>query len=372
MKNEKMKIPFCKQIFDRDMERAAIHALRNERFSLGESVYKFEEEFAKYCGADYAISVNSGTAALHLSLLSLGINRGDQIITTPTSFIATSNAIIHARAKPIFSDIDENTYNIDPKLISNKINELTKGIVPVDLYGNPCDMDLLIDVAKERDLFILEDACQAHGAVYKGKRLGGLADIDITCFSFYPTKNMTVGGDGGMVTTNDESVAESIKKLRNCGRAEWNIHDVIGYTARLNTVNAAIGRVQLKKLDEWNDKRRKNADIYRKFLSDIEEIVLPPGDENGKKPVYHLFTIKTERRDELKLWLEKNGIQCGIYYPSPIHLQPIYRQMYGYKEGDFPISERHAKQAMSLPIFPDLKEEEIKYVSEKIRKFFDR
>lgn len=358
-----MKIPPCKPVFDKDMEKAAINALRNEFFVLGESVFKFEEMFAKYCNTDYAVAVSSGTAALHLSLIALGIKNGDKILTTPMSFIATSNAVIHANATPVFSDIDE-TWNIDPKKI--RINGI-KGIIPVHLYGRPCNMDEILETAEKNKIFVIEDACQAHGAEYKNRKIGSMGDIG--CFSFYSTKNMTVCGDGGMVTTNNENVAEIIRKLRDCGRKSSYEHDVIGYTARLNTVNAAIGIEQLKKLDGWVKKRRENAEFYRRLLSNIEETTLPVPEKNIKS-VYHLFVIRAKRRNELKEFLKKEGITCGIHYQIPIHLQPIYRKLYGYKGGGFPESEKHAEECLSLPMFPDLKKNEIEYVCDRIKEFY--
>lgn len=359
-----MKIPLCKPVFDKDMERAAVNALRNEFFILGESVYKFEENFAKYCNTDYAVAVSSGTAALHLSLIALGIKNGDKILTTPMSFIATSNAVIHANATPVFSDIDE-TWNIDPKKI--RIKDGMKGIIPVHLYGRPCNMDEILEIAEKNKIFVIEDACQAHGADYKGRKVGGIGDVG--CFSFYSTKDMTVGGDGGMVTTNNEKVAEIVRKLRHCGRKSSYEHDMIGYTARLNTVNAAIGIEQLKKLDNWIEKRRKNAELYRKLLSGVKEISLRI-PENDKKDVHYVFVIRVKKRDELKEFLKKNGISCGIHYQIPIHLQPIYRELYGYTGGEFPESEKHAEECLSLPMFPDLKENEIRYVCDKIKEFY--
>jgi dTDP-4-amino-4,6-dideoxygalactose transaminase len=363
-----VKIPFCKPVFNKEMEDATVNALRNERFVLGESVQKFEEAFAKYCGTDYAVSTSSGTNALHLALLASGVKKDQQVLTTPTSFIATANSILHAGATPIFCDIDD-TYNLDPNKIIDRLTPKTKGIMPVHLYGYPCDMDGILDAANKFDLFVIEDACQAHGASYKGKKVGSLGDIG--CFSFYSTKNMTVCGDGGMIVTNNESIAKEIEKLRTCGRATGNEMNVIGYTARLNTANAAIGIIQLKNLDEWNEKRRKNADIYINKLQNIGDIILPP-KEVDVKSVYHLFVIKARHRDELKIWLESNGISCGIYYPIPIHLQPIYKKLYGYRGGEYPISEKHSEEVLSLPMFPDLTKEEIEYVCEKIEEFYDK
>jgi len=362
-----MNIPFSKPVFDSDMEKAAIEALRNEFFVLGESVEKFEEMFADYIGVDYAVAVSSGTDALHLSLRALDIKPNAKIVTTPMSFIASANAIIHAGGEPVFVDISPTTWNID--LVNHSIPLDSQAVIPVHLYGRPCDMDVIKDIAERHKLKIIEDACQAHGAEFNGKKVGSIGDVG--CFSFYPTKNMTVCGDGGMITTNNKKIARMVKKLRHSGRASKYEHDVIGYTARLNTVNCAIGIEQLKKLEGWNMKRRKNAEIYRKNLQNVDEIVLPSSGDGNIKSVYHLFVIQAENRDALMDYLKNNGVSCMIHYPIPIHLQPIYRKMYGYKEGDFPISEYHAKKCLSLPMFPDLSKEEIEYICEKIRRFYE-
>jgi len=349
-------IPLAKPVFIEEMKEAAIDALENEFFVMGESVYKFEEEFARYIGTKYAISVNSGTFALASSLIALGIEKNDRVLTTPMSFIATTNSVIHAGGVPIFLDIAGDTGNIDPNLIGDTPKGI-RGIIPVHLFGNPCDMDKIMEF-KEEGLFVLEDACQAHGAVYKGKKVGSIGDVG--CFSFYSIKNMTVGGDGGMVTTNNEEIAQKIRILRNCGRISKYEHSMIGYTARLNTVNAAIGRVQLKHLDEWNEKRRYAARIYQENLP--KEVLL----RKNRNSVYHIFAIRSERRDEIVQHLKVNGIRTGIHYPIPIHLQPIYKKLFGYKEGDYPLSEQFSKEIVSLPMFPEITKDQVKFVCEKI------
>jgi len=366
----KMKICLSKPVFDREMEDAAVEALRNERFVLGESVFRFEEEFAKYCSVDYAVSTGSGTSALQLSLLALGIKRGDHVITTPASFVATANVALHVNAVPVFADIDIETYNINPELVKKRVTDGTRAVIPVHLYGFPADMNPILELSQNHGFVVVEDACQAHGAEYYGKKAGAIGDVG--CFSFYSSKNMTVCGDGGMVVTNDEEVAKTVAKLRDCGRASHYKHDVVGFTSRLNTVNAAIGLVQLKRLDGWNERRRAVARLYNDLLSDLDEVVLPPNEESNVKPVYHLYVIRTHLRDELKAWLEQNGVQCGIHYPTPVHLQPIYRRLFGYKEGDFPKSELLSKTALSLPMFPELRKEEVEYICGKIYEFFDR
>jgi perosamine synthetase len=351
------------------MEEAALDALRNERFVLGDSVCKFEEEFARYCGVDFAVSTNSGTNALQIALTALEVAKGHSVITSPASFVASSNAIIHAYAIPVFSDIELGTYTIDPEILNKAVRANTKGIIPVHLYGYPAEMDSINEVAAQHGLVVVEDACQAHGALYRGRKAGSLGDVG--CFSFYPSKNMTVGGDGGMIVTNDSGIARKSAKLRDCGRQSQYVHDMVGYTARLNTVNAAIGRVQLRRLDEWNEKRRRIAEKYYRLLGDIEELVLPPRGDGETKPVYHLFVVRTKHRDKLKTWLESNGIMCGVHYVLPIHLQPVYRELFGFREGMYPKSEELCKTCLSIPIYPDLSSNEIAVVSDKVHEFFE-
>ncbi len=362
-------IPPASPVFNKEMEEAAINSLRNERFILGESVNKFEEEFAKYIGTDYAVSVSSGTNALHLAQLATDVTVGGEVITVASSYIATANSILHANGIPVFCDINDE-YLIDVNQIPDKIIKKTRGIMPVHLYGHPADMDEINEIAKKNNLFVIEDCAQSHGALYKGKMTGGLSDIG--CFSFYSTKNMTVCGDGGMITTNDKKISEKIKLLRNHGQYPKDVHTLIGYTARLNTVNAAIGRVQLKHLPRWIKSRRNIAKKYNNLLSDVEDIILPPGDSKDKKPSYHLFEIKTKKRDTLLKFLKDKGIICLIHYPTPIPYQPIYKRLFGYNEGSFPKSEELSKQAMDLPMFTELKDDQIKYISEKIHEFFNR
>ena len=353
-----------------EMEEAAVNALRNERFVSGESVGKFEEEFAKYCGVDYAVSTNSGTDALHIALIAVGIIQGQRVVTSPASFVASSNAVIHAGGVPVFSDIDPETFTLDPGLLSNAVDSKTKAVIPVHLYGYPADMDSINAVAEKHGLVVVEDACQAHGALLEGRKAGSLGDVG--CFSFYPSKNMTVGGDGGMIVSDDKKIAERAAKLRDCGRKSQYVHDMIGYTARLNTVNAAIGRVQLKHLDAWNERRRSIADTYCRLLSDVEELALPPtGEEWGARPVFHCYVIRARSRDRLKAWLESNGISCGIHYALPIHLQPVYKKMFGYNKGNYPKSEELCKTCLSLPMYPDLSSRELSFISDGIHDFFE-
>jgi len=365
-----MKIPLSEPVFDEEMRNAALDALQNERFVMGESVFKFEEEFAKYCGAKYAVSTGSGTAALQLSLIAVGVTRGDDVVTTPFSFVATANAALHVGAVPVFADVDAETCNIDVELAKEKLTSRTRAVIPVHLYGFPADMKSTLDVFGNRGCAVVEDACQAHGAEYYGGKVGALGDVG--CFSFYPSKNMTVCGDGGIVVTNNEDVACKVAKLRDCGRASHYEHDLIGFTARLNTVNAAIGRVQLRRLDRWNEERRACARLYDKLLSDLDDLVLPACGSSDVMPVYHLYVIRTSQRDKLKVWLEEREVQCGVHYPLPIHLQPAYRELFGFRGGEFPKSELLSKTVLSLPMYPELRKDEIEYVSDSIHSFFDQ
>jgi len=369
MKLHEYSIQLAKPSFDEEMLSAAVEALQNERYVMGESVFRFEEEFARYCGTEYAVSTNSGTAALQLSLIAVNAEKGQRVVTTPASYVATANAVLHVGAIPVFADINIKNYTVDPTEVTKRTTKETKVILPVHLYGYPADMDSIKEIARRKGIKVVEDACQAHGAQYKGQKAGAIGDVG--CFSFFPSKNMTVCGDGGMVTTNDEEVARTVAKLRDCGRRSKYVHDMVGYNARLNTVNAAIGRVQLKRLDGWNEKRRKNAGLYDKLLSDLDEVTLPPKKHSNVIPVYHFYVIRAENRDMLEAWLEKSGIQCGIHYPIPIHLQPIYQELFGFREGQYPKSELLSKTCLSLPIFPDLSVEQLKFICEKIHEFYD-
>ena len=349
-----MKIPFFVQEFTSEMEETAIHALRNESFVGGESVSKFEEEFAEYTGVKHAVSVSSGNSALQISLMALGIADNSKVVTPTNSFIASANCIRMTNAHPILADIDLKDGGIDVSGITQSVD----AIIPVHIYGNPCNFDSVKAFAEEQKIPIVEDACQAHGAIYKNRKVGSLSDVG--CFSFYPTKNMTVGGDGGMTTTNNEEIAQKISSMRDNGRKTKNEFDKLGFTMRLNTVNAAIGRIQLKHLDEKNSRRREIVSIYKKNL--VEDCILPE-NENGKS-VYHQIVIRHSKRNEIRKGLADNDIGSAIYYETPIHLQPIYQE-YGYK---LPNSEKFSKEVMSLPSYPQLTDEQILVICEHVNK----
>ena len=352
-------------IVDQEMLQSAVLSMQNEKLVMGESVYKFEEEFARYCGVRYAVSTASGTAALQIALQSMGIEESDEVITTPFSFFATSNAVIHAGAQPRFADVENTGFNLDPQKVEARLTPKTRAIIPVHLYGHPARMDEFLDLAEDKGISIIEDDCQAHGAEYDGRRVGSLGQVG--CFSFYTSKNMTVCGDGGMIVTNDEQVADAARSFRDCGRASRYTMQRIGYTSRLNTVNAAIGRVQLRRLDKWNDARRRMANLYRRELEGAAGVELPPAETASETSVYHLFVIRSDHRDQLYLHLENSGVEAAIHYPIPIHLQAPYRTGYGYSEGTFPLAEKLAGRVLSLPLHPAITEEEVQTVSRLVR-----
>lgn len=349
-----------------EMQAAALDALQNDSFLRGENVTKFEEEFARYVGTEYAASTSSGTNALQFILIALELS-GKKVVTTPNSFIASANAIIQANGTPVFADISEDDYCLDPRETEKQLKAGASGILPVHIYGFPVDFDAFKELSEQYGVPIVEDACQAHGAAYKGRMIGKLGTA--AAFSFYPTKNMSVLGDGGMVTTDDEKIAKMVAKLGDCGRVSRYEHDELGYTSRLNSVNAAIGRVQLRHLEEWNNRRREIAEEYGKRLRGIDGISLPPKGDANRLPVYHQYVIRVARRDQLKSHLERRGIETRIHYPIPIHLQPVYIRIFGYRSGTYPKCERLSKEYLSLPMHPFLSDEDVRYVCETISLF---
>jgi len=351
-----------------ELDAALQQVMDSCRFVLGEKVISFEKEFASFCGTDFAVGVANGTDALRFALLACGIGKGDEVITVPNTFIATTEAISQTGAKIVFVDINLRTYNIDASQIEGAINERTKAILPVHLFGQSADMDPIMKIAIKYNLKVIEDACQAHGAEYKGRKAGSIGDAG--CFSFYPSKNLAAFGDGGMVVSNGNEIAQKIKMLRDHGQIKKYEHLVEGYNSRLDEIQAAILRVKLKRLDEQNKLRQKNAWIYNELLKDVGEIITPFEAEYAKH-VYHLYVIRTEKRDELQEYLKSKGIGTGLHYPIPLHLQKAYEYL-GYKEGDFPVAEECAKYIISLPMFPELTREEIEKVVSEIKRFFAR
>ncbi len=344
-----------------EIDVAIKNVLDNTAFIMGENVKNFEKEFASYCNAKNCIGVSSGTSALLIALKAAGIQQGDEVITTPHTFIATTEAITELNAKVKFADIDKETYTINPELIEKAITEKTKAIIPVHLYGQSADMDPIINIAEKHNLTIIEDCAQAHGAEYKGKKV---PISKIGCFSFYPGKNLGAYGDAGAIVTNDDGIAEKARMLRDHGRKKGDkyIHTITGSNYRLDALQAAILRVKLKHLDEWTERRRNNAKTYNDLLKDI---VVTPKEAEYAKHVYHLYVIRVKKRDETQTFLKEKGISTGIHYPKPLHLQPAYKNM-GYKEGDFPVTENISKDTLSLPMFPELSQEQISYIVDKI------
>ena len=341
--------------------------LESGRFVLGDNVEAFEEEFARYCGVKYAVGVASGTDALTLCLETFGLNNGDEVITVPNTFISTVDSIFHNEATPIFVDVESETYTMNVSDIKQKISERTKVVLPVHLYGHPVDMDPLLEIAEENNLCVVEDACQAHGAEYKDKKMGSFGDC--ACFSFYPAKNLGAYGDGGIIVTNDEQVAERVRMLRNYGERKKYYHAFIGYNSRLDEIQAAILRVKLKYLDKWVEARRRIAQRYNELLSNVLDITIPY-EKSYAKHAYHLYVIRTRHRDKLRSWLSSRNISTGIHYPVPVHLQDAYRHL-SFVNGSFPIAEGIAKEILSLPMFPELTEDEVCYVCQSIKEFED-
>lgn len=369
--DHKMRVPFVdlKKQYENikgDIHRALEQSLKQTQFILGSSVEDFEQEFAHYTQTQYAVGVASGTDALFLALKALDVGEGDEVITAANTFIATVLSISHVGAVPVLVDIDPKTHTLDALKIGPKITSRTKAIIPVHLYGQTAYMDPIIKIAKEHNLKVIEDACQAHGAEYKGKKAGSWGDIG--CFSFYPAKNLGAYGDGGMVVTPDKNFYQKLKMLREYGQKSKYHHEIKGYNSRLDTLQAAILSVKLRYLDEWNESRRISAHLYTKLLSASK--VITPAEASHCKHVYHLYVIRTPKRDELKEYLEANDILCGIHYPVPVHLQPAFLDL-GYKKGDFPITEKYAQEVLSLPMYPELTKHQIRYVAKKIKDFFE-
>jgi perosamine synthetase len=360
-------IPLTIPAFTKEMEEAAIDTLNNDMLVGGESVRKFEDDFARYIGTDYAVAVNSGSSALLLTFYSLGIKPSEKVVAPSATFVATINGCSLLGGIPVFCEIGED-YLISLKSLEQAIksNNDVKYVVPVHLYGHPCDMDAIKHLVQNKGIAIVEDAAQAHGAKCKGKRVGSIGEAAI--FSFYPTKNMTVCGDGGMITTNNKKIHESVMKMRDVGRLTKYSHDKIGYTMRLNSVNAAIGIVQLKYLNDWNQKRRSLAKRYHDKLKGIRELVLPPESNSSNESVYHMYVIKTAKRDALGAWLSMNEISTGVHYPIPVHRQPAYQEYQNTVELSF--TDQWSNTVLSIPIYPGLDFRDQEYVISMIEQFY--
>lgn len=352
-------IPIARPLIGEEEKQAVIAVLESGRLAQGAKVQEFEEEFATLCGVKHAIATSSGTTALLTSLLAHRIGFGDEVITTPFTFIASVNSILLVGARPVFADIDESSYNVDPSFIEEKITSRTKAILPVHLYGNPCGMERIMEIADQHRLIVIEDACQAHGASINGKRVGSYGT---GCFSFYPTKNMTTG-EGGMITTDDDEIAERSRLIRNHGQRQLYHHEVPGYNFRMTELQAALGLVQLGKLEKWTRKRIQNAAYLTERLRDV----ITPQLKQGYVHVYHLYTIRVKGdRDQAIKKLEEGGVGARVYYPLPVHQQPLYRQL-GFQDS-LPVSERMSKEVLSLPTYPALTRDELdRMVSEVSR-----
>lgn len=363
------KIPFVDlsaqyQNIKEEVDAAIASVIKTTAFILGPEVRQFEEEFAQFCNAKFAIGVDSGTSAIELIMRAYGIGTGDEVIIPANTFIATAYGVSYTGATPVFVEPTAHTYNIDVARIEAAITKRTKAIMPVHLYGQPVDMDPILDIAKKHNLIVVEDACQAHGARYKGKRTGAIGHA--AAFSFYPGKNLGAYGDGGAITTNDERIAASLRRMRDYGQSEKYHHTELGYNRRLDSIQAAILRVKLRHLDSWNQARRDHANYYNKLLKGSKYVL--PEIPSFAEPIWHLYVLQSENRDSLMKYLSGIGVSTGIHYPIPIHLQGAYENL-GHKEGDFPLTERISHKIVSLPMYAEMSNEMIEYVVNGLNSF---
>jgi dTDP-4-amino-4,6-dideoxygalactose transaminase len=347
-----------------EIDEAIAHVLDSTQFILGEQVSAFESEFAEYCGTAHALGVNNGTSALHLALLAAGVGPGDEVITVSYTFVATVAAIRYCGATPVFVDIDPRSCTLDPALLEGAITPRTKAIMPVHLYGQCADMDTILDIARRHDLIVIEDAAQAHGAFYKNARAGSLGHL--SCFSFYPGKNLGAYGEGGAVLTNRADYLEKMKVLRDQGQSRRYHHDVLGYNYRLEGIQGAVLRVKLRYLDGWNAARREHANAYRGLLKETDVRLLE--EMSWGVPVYHIFPLFTPHRDALQEHLQAAGVSTGIHYPIPAHLQLAHSDL-GYKTGDLPHTEAASLETLSLPMYAELTLDEVATVAGAIKRF---
>lgn len=372
MKIDFVDLPRQNKLYKKELMGAIGHIVDSASFIQGPELSKFEKEFAAFCNKKFCIGLNSGTDALMLALLAYGIKPGDEVITVPNSYFSTAMVISQIGAVPVFVDIDPVNYNIDVNRIEEKITKKTKAIIPVHLYGQAADMDPIVQLAKKYNLAIIEDCCQAHGTKYLPRGKAGENKIvpytETGAFSFYPGKNLGCFGDGGAIVTDNPTIAEKLEYLRNDGSKTKYEHRILGFKSRLDTIQAAILSVKLNYLDMFNKKRRDAALLYNKLFSDISQIIIPQ-EAPYSTHIYHIYAIKAKKRDELQKYLAKNEISTVIHYPKPIHLQDPYLKQ-GWKKGDLPVTEELCENIISLPIFPEITEEEIQFVSSKIHDFY--
>ncbi len=347
-----------------EIDQAIAEVLESGWFILGQNVEAFEAEFAQYVGAKCAVGVGSGTEALHLALLACGIEPGDEVLTVPNTAVPTASAISFANARPTFVDVHPESYNMDPAKVEASITPRTKAIMPVHLYGQAADMAPILEIAQRRGLRVIEDACQAHGTEYQGRKAGSIGDA--ACFSFYPSKNLGAYGDGGMITTDDSALAEKCRLLRQYGQKVRYYHSIKGFNSRLDEMQAAILRVKLRKLDTWNEARRARAERYHRALAGSG--VVTPTEMSYGRHIFHLYVVRSRHRNTLARFLADNGVGTVIHYPVPVHLQEAYQDL-GYRPGDFPVAETYANQILSLPMFPELSDEALDIVADLVQEF---
>ncbi len=349
----------------REIDAAIARTLDHCTFCLGPEVAQFEKDFAAFCGAKHCLGFNSGTSALHVAMLLLNVGPGDEVITTPYTFVATSWAISYAGAKPVFVDIDDATFNLDPALVERALTPRTKVLLPVHLYGHPCDLDPLLALSRKRGLPLVEDAAQAHGATYNG-RVVGTAGV-MSCFSFYPGKNLGAYGEGGALVTNDDAFAARARSLREHGSTQRYYHDEVGFNYRMEGIQGAVLGVKLKHLAAWTRERRRVAHRYQELLAGTP--LQLPREAAHVESAWHLFVVRHPRRDALKQHLDAHGIGCALHYPLPLHLQKCYAAL-GHQAGDFPAAEKAARECLSLPIYPELTDAQIQRVAGVVQSFF--
>lgn len=349
----------------KEIDAALARTLDHCSFCLGPDVAQFEKDFARFCGAEHCVGFNSGTSALHVALLALGIGPGDEVITTPFTFVATSWAISYTGAKPVYADIDDATFNLNPALIEKAITPRTKAILPVHLYGQPFDVDAVLDICRKHQLPLIEDACQSHGAKYKGRIVGTFGEF--SAFSFYPGKNLGACGEGGALVTNRADLAAHARSLREHGSTRRYYHDEIGFNYRMEGFQGAVLGVKLKHLQKWTAERRRVARRYSELLARTP--LKLPRQADDAECAWHLYVVRHPRRDELKKILEDNRVGCAVHYPIPLHLQKAYAGL-GHKPGDFPVAEKAANECLSLPIYPELTDAQIQRVAEVVKNFF--